>query len=469
MTLPNSRRIAGFLAITLCFIAVAAIRQQMFAQTQTATLVGIVLPADSKPGERVSGSVVTDPASYQGIPALRVETLSVPLSRDASGKVTLRGMVMSTGDGKSQPAEDGWSTVVPPNGKINIGVGPVDQPSQLVKKDIPVATPSGAQPQTPASPAPTGPPNPSDFETPPVYVNGAVQVIRGPVDGDRATTNISIDARLPARVIAESPRATYFKLPDGVAAGSHRVVMREGGGGVSFPVVVLTLTMSADKLELRSGESTKFSAVVSGPQSLPQSAWRPGLPSDLVDIASIRRFMPKFQPPSSSDAGNIFLAIDNGSRDTVSISPANNEMVVSTLGRSAFGSGPYEYHGVVKSKRSGRFTINSLVVALFAPIEGDPVDATGTEPRPVLAKGPTKKTTDGVYCHEELLDEYPSDRFVRADSANTSCATVRSETGRQGWIRVLFHCRDKNKACSTTITIKLSDETIKKTVNCKPS
>src|SRR5207244_1497859 len=157
-------------------------------------------------------------------------------------------------------------------------------------------------------------------------------------------------------------------------------------------------------------------------------------------------FMPKFQVPSSSDAGNVFFAIDNAARTIVSISPATNEMFVSTLGRSVFGAGSYEYKGVAKSKESGNFKIDSLVVALVGPIAGDPIDATGTEPRPVIATGPSTPKTEGVYCHEELLDEYSADRFKRADSSSTSCATVRWETGRQGWIRVLFHCRDSKKA-----------------------
>ena len=396
------------------------------------TLVGVVLPADARPGDTISGTVVTNPEQYNDVPALRVVTAEIPLPQDAQGHASLEGVVIDTGDGKRQPADRGLLIALAANAaQIPLIFHRADTPAPVAERAVPIARPgdsfSEAQqpppvttisdaptparpgtnppeiprparpgtnpPETPRATRPgtnppeipraarpgTNPPEtprpavtPPEYQTPPVCVEDRLQVIRGPFGGNRGETQILVDDQ-PAPIIAETPRAAYWRLPEGIEPGPHRLTVRERGVEASFPVVVLRIAMTADQVELLKGQSTRFRAVVSGPEKLPESAWRSGVPSDLTNVGRLRETAPDFKIPPRQAPGVILLRIENGSRDTVTISPSKNETVVQTLGREQFANGPYTFSGTIKSKRSGRFNIRGQVVPFLAPVAGEPV------------------------------------------------------------------------------------------------
>ncbi|PYR57608.1 MAG: hypothetical protein DMF85_13185 [Acidobacteria bacterium] len=330
------------------------------AQSTTATLVGVVLPSDARPGDTITGTVVTDPKPYRDIPALRVVETTVPLLRNPEGKATLEHLDLSLGDGFSQPADQPVTVTLPPQGtSLPIEIARDDESEPLFTQKVPIASP-------PASPAVAQARAPR-YETPAVAVTGAVQVIRGPLSGDARAISIDVDAE-PARMVAATPRAIFWQLPDHTAAGRHVVSLHDGGTTVTLPIVVLTLTMSADRLELMRGETTSFHATVSGPEALPESAWKSGYAAELLTLPTVAARAPGFRPPSDRDGGEILLAIENGSRDTVTISPSKNEVVVLALDRGRFATGPYTFDGAIHSKRAGGFAVNSLVVPFVGPV-----------------------------------------------------------------------------------------------------
>src|SRR5207245_945456 len=136
---------------------------------------------------------------------------------------------------------------------------------------------------------------PQQFETPAIAVTGGVQVVRGPLSGDARVMSIDVD-RQAARILAATPRAVYWQLPEKIAAGAHQVALHDLGTTISLPIVVLTLTMSADRLELMRGERTQFRAVVAGPEALPASAWKAGYASDLTALATVAERATGFRP-----------------------------------------------------------------------------------------------------------------------------------------------------------------------------
>src|SRR5437870_62566 len=77
----------AFATLAGTFDAVAARR---------AHLIGVVLPRDARPGDRISASVVTDPAAYQDVPGLRV----IPVDTGAS--LALGELRIDLGDGRKQ-------------------------------------------------------------------------------------------------------------------------------------------------------------------------------------------------------------------------------------------------------------------------------------------------------------------------------------------------------------------------------
>lgn len=77
---------------------------------------------------------------------------------------------------------------------------------------------------------------------------------------------------------------------------------------MDFPLCVLHLTMSADQLDLLRGQSTRFRAIVSGPERLPPSAWeRASVPAELVDLKAFERVAPEVRVPSATEKGSCCL------------------------------------------------------------------------------------------------------------------------------------------------------------------
>ena len=327
---------------------------------KTSSLIGLVLPTDCHPGDTLTGTVVLNPKDYEGIPALRVVELQVPLEYGADGKPTLHGVTVDLGSGHGQPADGPITCTIPKDGsKISVTVGRTDTPQPIAKTDVPVKA------QPPAASAPR-------YVTPPVCVNnGGPQVIRGPFSGNGSTTNIEVGGR-PALVIAETPREVYYNLPEGTAAGDNTVVVHERGKEVSFHVCVVNLGMSADRLTLLRGESTNFTATVSGLDGLPSSAWLGGTPSDLVDLEWIRRVAPGLKMPRAGQPGVLLLTIENRSPDTITLEKAKGEVIVLTIDRGSLKNGAYEFRGTIHSKKSGGFSIHGTVVPFLAPAEGTP-------------------------------------------------------------------------------------------------
>src|SRR6266849_1831789 len=91
----------AFVLVAGAFDAIAARR---------AHLIGVVLPRDARPGDRISASVVTDPAAYQDIPGLRVITV------DTGASLALSELQINLGDGRPQPATGPLIVVVPRDG-----------------------------------------------------------------------------------------------------------------------------------------------------------------------------------------------------------------------------------------------------------------------------------------------------------------------------------------------------------------
>ena len=80
-------------------------------------------------------------------------------------------------------------------------------------------------------------PTPFDFETPLIGQAGRLIEIKGPFDGDAATTKLTVGGK-PAYIIAESPRKVVFEAPDGVS-GSSEIVLDEKGVVVKRPFTSL--------------------------------------------------------------------------------------------------------------------------------------------------------------------------------------------------------------------------------------
>jgi len=341
------------------------------------TLVGIIVPADTRPGDQISATVVTSPQAYDGVPGLRVVQVTLPLAKDAQGTATLSGLVVETGDKKPQSAERPLLVQVAKDAqKVDFALQRLgeDNPRSGVAEAAKnaVSYPIMARDVGSSIPASSG--KASDYTTPPVYSDGALQVIHGPVSGDSKATQVLVDNQ-PGKIVAESPRALYFKLPDNTAPGAHTVTLKEGAQPLtSFHVAVVSLKLSADQLVLKRGQSTAFHATILGADSLPPSAWHAGVESDLIDPKEVAALAPagalKAEKP-----GLIAMKIENKSKDTVQLTDAKGNQITNLLGKESFAGGPYTFDGKLKSVRDGNFNIDVRVVPLLAPIAGELAEA----------------------------------------------------------------------------------------------
>jgi hypothetical protein len=210
----------------------------------------------------------------------------------------------------------------------------------------------------------------SAYTTPPVYSSGALQVIHGPVSGNSMYTNVLVDGK-PGSIIAENPRALFFKLPANTAPGAHSIAVTEGGRILtSFHVAVISLKLSADLLTLKQGQSTNIHATILGADSIPESAWHAGIEKDLVNPETLVDSVPA-SAMTPEKPGVIALSVENRSQDTAVLSGSKGNRITQLLGRESFAQGPYTFTGKITSVRDGAFNINVHVAPILAPIQGE--------------------------------------------------------------------------------------------------
>ena len=344
------------------------------AQGTQAALVGVVLPSEAAPGERVSGRLVKDPAAFEHLPGLQVSRVQLNRPPDPS----FSDLTIRTGEQAAGPGGAPFSLEVPPTGSPRVFVQ---------------AGKGAAHEWAPVFKAPQALPSPA-FQAPPVCVAGGGQFLRGPFDGNAANTELQVDGK-PAEIVAESPRGAFWLLPEGIGAGPARLEVCDNGRSAEFRVAVVALAMSAEKLKLQRGESTRFRVEVRGAETIPPEAWKTGTWPEMVDLGFVRRSVEGFEPPAGP---RILLSVENASTDVVTIPDLPGERRHWLLAREDFAGGPFKYEGVIRSNRTGSFKVNGLLVPFLYPLEAPAgACAGGGEGPPVgLAGGGTIEIDDGA-------------------------------------------------------------------------
>ena len=206
---------------------------------------------------------------------------------------------------------------------------------------------------------------PNRFETPPIAVAGRMHVVRGSLSGDGTKTAITIGGR-PAKIVAENPRSVFFEVPDDAPAGYATIVVEDGGRRAEIRVAVLKLSMSADQLKLKRGQTTHFHATISGPESWTAEDWKSAIPYDLCDVDALRKKFPDFQPPAPGGDGFLLFSVTNMSPGVISM-----EEFAKRLGKADFRSGVYSYDGGIGAVNDGGFGIHGEVEAFLAPASAE--------------------------------------------------------------------------------------------------
>ncbi len=385
----------------------------------TSNEIGLVLPAEVYPGERISGTLVEAPDHYVESTGVRVVRIRLPI--EPGEKVSGMSGWMFDAPGEEAQRADGPITMVAPRGgsEMKIVLRKTANPDQVVEQTVKFSQP--AQPVHPAD----------SFRVAALCMKDGLCEVSGPFLGDGKTFAAFEDS--PGVVIAESSRAAYIRVPESVGPGAHALFVAEGSKVIALPAVVGNFFVRNNGQEMQPGESLITFPTLEGPEDIPDSAWEIGdLPEASLERA--RQLIPGFSATGGrcaeqeetearkereadanregeADAdrdkdkdkgkaetearkdrgaeharegkeeakaeGKIVLVVKNRSAEQNSLHGAGGETIYFCLGDEAFGRGPFKYDLRVDARKSGRVDVSGYVIPLLAPVSGQEFSAAG--------------------------------------------------------------------------------------------
>jgi hypothetical protein len=354
--------------------------------------VGLILPANIRPGERVSGSVVENPSDYEAEEGIRVTRVALPFAPSGAGS-TLAGWMLEL-SGEAPQAADGPIALTIPPGQLELAIlfrQKGNEGSPVSKAiSLPRATSSKTK-------------KPSSYEAQAICFKGQVCEIRGPFGGDSSKTFVAFEQR-PAKVLAETSDAAYVAVPERTEAGPRPMIVAEGSKVIAFPMVVAQFSLNPDRRDLKQGEKMLVYPTIEGPEELPDPLWQAGnFPAS--NLVEARKLIPGFQlphasrearerreeeekreakgkPPGASAkdeedmGGEILLVVKNLTPEQATFHESKNGTFVFQLRASSFKMGEFKYKFVVEALKTGDFGVKGYVIPFLAPVEGQEFAAT---------------------------------------------------------------------------------------------
>ena len=313
----TSIKITGIIVIIIAFMLKPA-----FCQTSTG-IAGFALavsgneqaifrlPGDIRPGDHISGTVVTDPKN------------NTPAQVNASS--VLQGTVIEINGKQSQLSKRLISFLVPAGATI-VPFIIKNASGQIVDRgQIPVNSSGFSLP--PQVQFPQSVNNPGQiFFTQAVTQPGETVLIGGAFDGNAANTHILLNGNT-CEVIAESPRMSYTEIPQNTPAGSTNITIQENKTSETSKINVVVIDLSADKLNLRKGEKTTIRVTVNGLNGI------------------------------QFNSTPVKLNITNQSPQTISFLKETTTLITKEINTNAVTNGVYEFSTRITAVTTGTFTV----------------------------------------------------------------------------------------------------------------
>ena len=339
---------------TLGVERISAVRSAPIALKQQ---IGVILPEQLRPGERVSGSVVENPQSYESAVDLRVVRMDLP-SESPAGGANLRDWAIEVAGQGYQRAATPVTFTVPQASEFTINLRQAGNAAGIVSSGVTIA---GNSPSS-------KPPRSRAFEAPALCLKGDICPVRGAFSVDGTKTFVAFGNR-PASVIAETKDTAWVSVPAGLATGPTHLILAEGSQIVALPVEVAGLSFSPERRELRQGETLLVNAVLSGPEELADQRWSAGAFSAAV-VKEARKLVPDLEPPQEGKDGVILVVIRNMTPEAVSLRGSRNQTFVFKLTSESFKNGEFKYHFVVEAGQSAAFAVQASILPFLAPVRG---------------------------------------------------------------------------------------------------
>lgn len=343
--------------------------------------VGLVLPAQVRGGERVSGSVVENPEQYAGMPEVTVTRIAVPF--ESAGEASrLWGWSVEVPGESPQRANGPITFVVPNRGSaLNVTFRQNGNPSHSVSTTVNLPLSSAKK-----QPAPTA------YKAAALCLKGGLCTVSGPFSGDSGKTLAAFEDR-PATIVAETGDTAYLAVPELTEAGSRPLFLAEGPKVIALPVAVGNFFIKNNGRELDAGQTLIVFPTLDGAGDVPDSQWRAqNFPASNLEQA--RQLIPGFQLPKAKrekhhaeekrepgeskekreaeekKGGEVLLVIKNLTPDQISLRGSKNQMLVFQLSDEAFSRGEFKYDLVVEAKKAGTIDVKGYAIPFLAPVAG---------------------------------------------------------------------------------------------------
>ena len=350
--------------------------------------VGLIVPAQVRPGERVSGRMVANAAEYADLPSVTVIEVAAPVEATA-GASTLAGWTVEVLGESPQPADGPITFTVPRSGSgLNITFQQTGNSAHSVSQLV--SFPQSAAKKQKA---------PTSFEAAALCLKDQLCTVRGPFSGDSSKTFAAFEDR-PAMVVAETPDAAYIRIPERTEPGARPLFLAEGSKVVALPVAVGEFTLKNGDREVQPGQNIVTWPILEGPSDIADAAWQAGnFPA--TNLEEARKLIPGFQLPredrkrreqaaehkkeskekreaDEKKGGSILLVVKNMTPEQVSMRGAKDQMIVFHLTDESFSRGEFKYDLIVEAIKSGHFDIRGYVIPFLAPVRGQEFSASSS-------------------------------------------------------------------------------------------
>ncbi|MFI5115763.1 MAG: hypothetical protein ACHP8B_03600 [Terriglobales bacterium] len=357
-------------------------KAQAEAAATTATQeFGLVVPAQVYAGERVSGSMVANPAEYE--PMAEVTVARVALPRGSAGEAsTLADWSVEVPGESPQPADGPISFTVPRGrAELTLTFKQAGNSAHSVSKRISFPQSAVKKQKTPAW-----------FEAAALCLKRQLCTVRGPFRGEGGKTFAAFEDR-PAMVVAETSDTAYIRIPERTEPGPRPLFLAEGPRVVALPVTVGEFTLKNGDREVQAGQTIVTWPILDGPSDIADAAWQAGnFPA--TNLEQARKLIPGFQLPredrearekreaqnkheskeqreaDEKNGGAILVIVKNMTPEQVSMRGAKNQMIVFHLKDQSFSRGEFKYDLIVEAIKSGHFDIRGYVFPFLAPVRG---------------------------------------------------------------------------------------------------
>ena len=321
--------------------------------------IGIILPAEIRAGERVSGSVVNDPQKYDGLPGLQVIRMQLPAASEAEAANLSDWKIEMPGE-SPRPASGAAPFTAPRTAKFRITLRRAADRGHEVATVVPLAK-NAEQKKSSDSEV---------FEASALCVKGELCPVRGSFSGDSSKTFAAFGGR-PAPIIVETATSAYIKVPDGVSAGRTHLIVADASHLAAAAMVVAEFRFTPERRDVKEGENLLVNAILSGAEELPHELWRAGAFSPAVSRERARALAPGFEAPHESGEGVLLLVIRNATPQCVSLRGSKDQRFAFGLTSDAFRNGEFKYHFVVEAAKSGSFALQGTILPFLSPVRGE--------------------------------------------------------------------------------------------------